>query len=451
MKKIIAMIWTIGFCFNSTVLAQFDDFCAQYDILSTIAGKGQIDDKGVNGWLAEYEGGNALAAELSRPHFAMADSAGNIFIADKDAHAIRKVTPDGIITTVAGTSVAGDNGDSGPGTATQLNAPNGLWVNPDGAVFILDLGNSKIRKLEPTGNLTTVFTDPGGISIGRGLWVSADGSTIFYSSGSRVKKWTAGEGVTVYASGFSQLGNLVFDPSGQLVVTDRGANMVYRVWDDGTKEIIAGNGTAYGGGDGAKAPESGIEGVRGVWFVDDGAYLLATHEDSRIWYVDTTGVIHLFLNGISDDDAHTGDGEHFQTPGYKISEVRAVCLDCDGNIIITENDVGYIRKIRRKTTSVVNSKIRKPENFRAAAYPNPFNSATKIEYQLAQTGQVILTIHNALGQKISTLINQLQNQGRHKIIWTAADNFGQPVPTGIYFYRIQTANFNYVGKILYLK
>jgi len=91
--------------------AQFEVFAAKYDILTTIAGKGEMDESGVGEWLEEYEGGPAIEAELSRPHFAMADGLGNVYIADKESHAIRKVSPDGIITTVAGTNVAGYNGD----------------------------------------------------------------------------------------------------------------------------------------------------------------------------------------------------------------------------------------------------------------------------------------------------------------------------------------------------
>jgi DNA-binding beta-propeller fold protein YncE len=183
---------TFGLLLYSTGFTQFEEFCAQYDLLTTIAGTGKIGGKGVNGWKPEYEGGSAPAAELSRPHFAMADSAGNIFIADKDAHAIRKISPDGIITTVAGTNVAGDNGD-GPGTEHQLSSPNGLWVTAEGTVYILDLGNNKIRRLDSNGNLVTLFTDPDGISIGRGIWVSPDETEIYYASGTRVKKWTTVE------------------------------------------------------------------------------------------------------------------------------------------------------------------------------------------------------------------------------------------------------------------
>jgi len=245
---------------------QFEEIASEYDLLTTIAGKGNIDDKSVNGWIAEYEGGLAIEAELSRPHFAMADSAGNIYIADKDAHAIRKISPDGIITTVAGTGVSGDNGD-GPGINCQLSSPNGLWVKGNGTLFILDLGNNKIRRLNLEGNIETIFVDDTGISLGRGLWVSQDEELIYYASSSQVKKWTDTEGIIVYATGFSGLGNLIVDPSGKLVVTDRGANLVYRIEDDGSKEIIAGNGFESGGGDSFDATETGLAGVRGVWFL----------------------------------------------------------------------------------------------------------------------------------------------------------------------------------------
>ena len=113
--------------------SQFEEFAAQYDILTTIAGKGEMDANGVGEWLEEYEGGPAVEAELSHPHFAMADSSGNVYIADKEGHAVRMVSSDGIITTVAGTNTAGYNGD-GPATECQLSSPNGVWVKA-GSIF----------------------------------------------------------------------------------------------------------------------------------------------------------------------------------------------------------------------------------------------------------------------------------------------------------------------------
>mgnify|MGYP000330001900 CR=1 FL=1 len=69
----VFILLSINYC-----TAQFDELCSEYDILTTIAGKGDFDNRGINGWLQEYEGGPATEAELSRPHMAMADAAGNI-------------------------------------------------------------------------------------------------------------------------------------------------------------------------------------------------------------------------------------------------------------------------------------------------------------------------------------------------------------------------------------
>jgi hypothetical protein len=81
-----------------------------FGILTTIAGAGKSDDG--NEWQSSFEGGPATDAELSRPHMALTDAAGNIYIADKLSHGIRKVTPDGTIHTAAGTNVSGNARDS---------------------------------------------------------------------------------------------------------------------------------------------------------------------------------------------------------------------------------------------------------------------------------------------------------------------------------------------------
>jgi sugar lactone lactonase YvrE/predicted phosphodiesterase len=334
---------------DGPALAEIQSLVASYGSLETIAGKGEISANGFNGWDPLAEGGAATAAELSRPHMAMADDAGNIYIADKDAHAIRRMSPGGTIVTVAGTNQPGDDGDEpGPGTERRLSSPNGLWVRGDGTVYILDLDNGKVRRLATGGELTTLFTVPGGIAIGRGLWVNDAETLAYVSSGIEVKRWTPAGGVESYADDFLELGNLVVDAAGDVIITDRGAHRAYRLGPDRLPVPIAGNGLPFGGGDRQLALETGIQEVRGVWLLEGGGYLLATHEGSQIWYVDTRGYIHLFLDGIADDDAHSGDGEHFRTAGFKVSEVRAVTADRDGNILIVENDRGFVRRIRRR-------------------------------------------------------------------------------------------------------
>ena len=293
------------------------------------------------------EGGSALNAELTRPHMAMSDIFGNIYIADKDAHGVRRVSPDGVITTVAGTDVAGFSGD-GVGVTSQLNSPNGIYTFPDGTTYITDLSNGRIRRLGTDGQLTTVIQDSEGIVSGRGLWVSADESTIFYSSGTRVRKWTADTGLSTYADGFASLGNLAIDPlDGMLVTSDRFGHRIEKVMSDGSKFTLAGNGTTSGGGSGLAATETGLNEVRGVFFDTTGGFYAATHRDSDVWYVGTDGLIHLLIPGHRNDATHAGDGFPLTTPGDKISEPRAVALGPNRDLLVTENDRGFIRYVPR--------------------------------------------------------------------------------------------------------
>jgi hypothetical protein len=323
----------------------FENLTRAYGRIRTVAGLGQFGRDGLNNWLPEYEGGPATNANLSRPHFAMADAAGNIYIADKDSHSILEVTLDGMIHTVAGTHQPGDDGDGpAPATSLSLSYPNGEWVKPDGTVYILDTGNSKIRKLDTNGIMTTLATVPAGITVGRGLWVNDNETLAYFISGTAVRRWTPAGGFKTLNDNFKEPGNLVVDPAGRLIVTDRGAHRVYHVKQDGSRDPIAGNGGTTGGGDGFPALDTGLYGVRGVWFLPAGGYLLATHQGSQIWYVDAAGIIHLFVDG-APTDVHDGDGGYFRAEGPKISEVRSVSVDPRGNVLITENDFGYIRQI----------------------------------------------------------------------------------------------------------
>ncbi len=324
----------------------FEKFTSQYTTLNTIAGKGEYSEKDINGWKPEYEGKPAVDAELSRPHNAISDSKGNIYIADKDAHAVRVIRPSGIIETVAGTNTSGFNGD-GVATQSRLSYPNGIFVTRNDVLFILDLGNDRVRRLNADGTLTTVFIDPQGIETGRGLWVSNDEKVIYYSSKHDLKKWTPAAGVEILASGFKGLGNIAMSPDKRLFVTDRDGSLVYSVDRYGNKIIEAGNGKKDGGGPGFKATETGLDQVRGIWFHPRDGYFLVTHKGGQVWFVDQRGIIHLFLDG-GKDGQHAGDGERFLSKGKKISEPRAISADNQGNVIITENDAGYIRMIKHQ-------------------------------------------------------------------------------------------------------
>jgi hypothetical protein len=325
----------------------FTNLVQSYGLLHTIAGSGAEAGKdGVNYWQPGFEGGYATNAALSRPHFAMADNFSNVFIVDKNSDSVLKVTPDGRIHTVAGTHAIGNGPDTpNPGTNVAMDLPNGLWVRGDGTVYVLDTGNGKVRRLDTNGLMTTLFTDTNGISGGRGLWVRSDGALVYYASGSKLRQWIPAKGTSTLNNDFNDLGNIILSGT-NLVATDRGDNTVWLVTTNkGARTLLFGNGGTNLVVDGSPALTNSLYGVRGVWQPPTGGYFLATDYGAQFLYVDLAGVIHIFVAG--DNDDHAGDGQWFYNAPTvpKFGQLRSVSMDTLGNLIIVENDVGYVRRI----------------------------------------------------------------------------------------------------------
>jgi streptogramin lyase len=325
--------------------------------LATIAGTGLVDVEGANSWIPDYEGANPRTVELSNPHMTTADAFGRLYIADKESHAILRISVDRTsIITVAGTHVAGNGADAeASATTVAISNPNGLFTLPDGTTYILDLDNGKIRRLDmSTGTMRTIVTDPAGFGAGRGLWVSPDESLIYYCGGAsgvganqNVRKWTPAGGIETFASVPGDLGNLTVDPNGHVVVTSRAQHRVYRVSLDGLSITpIAGNGSTSTAVSGQPALSIGMERVRGVAFRPDGSYFLCSQKGADVLFVDTSGIAHIYVTGASNGNSNSGDGQPPSAPGpTKISEPRAITLAPNGDLIITTNDTGFIRAV----------------------------------------------------------------------------------------------------------
>jgi hypothetical protein len=344
---VLFTLWCATASFSRAQFSEWDEVRASYGNLLHVAGAGA--DQNVNSWFAGYEGGNAVTAELSNPHMAMADAAGNIYIADKESHSILKVTPAGTIHTAAGTHTPGFNGD-GPALLTQLSSPNGCFVLADGTFYIVDLDNLRIRRVGTNGELTTVFQETSVLG-GRALWVSPDEQLIYYAgrdtaSIPSLKKWTPAGGIEVVSSGFLSMGNITVDQNGAPLVTEDTGNRVYRIHTDGTKTIIAGNGSTSGGGDGFPATSTGLNRVRGIACLPNGGFFLATQKGAHIWYVDTDGIIHKMMDCATSGNVNTGNGESYSTPGIKMSEPRAITIAPNGDLIITASDYGQVRVVK---------------------------------------------------------------------------------------------------------
>ncbi len=116
--------------------------------ISTFAGSGEASSSG--------DGGPATSAAMNSPEGLTIDSAGNLYVADTASHRVRKISPDGTITTVAGNGAGGFQGDGGPATEASLYYPKGLAMDPSGNLYIADWLNSRIRVVTPDGIISTV-------------------------------------------------------------------------------------------------------------------------------------------------------------------------------------------------------------------------------------------------------------------------------------------------------
>ncbi|MGD0775519.1 MAG: hypothetical protein ABSC05_22110 [Candidatus Solibacter sp.] len=211
------------------------------------------------------DGGPATAAQLNFPMGIATDAAGNLFVADRDASVVRKISAAGTITTVAGTGTPGFSGDGGPAASAQIDGPFGVAVDGAGNLYIADTGNGVVRKVSPNGSISTVA--------GTGtLGYSGDG-------GPARNAWLNGpESVAV-------------DAAGNLYIADTFNGRIRRVGADGIIATVAGVGsTGVYSGDGGPAQSAALSLPTDVAVDRAGNLYLADFGNSKIRVV-TSGVI----------------------------------------------------------------------------------------------------------------------------------------------------------------
>jgi uncharacterized protein (TIGR03437 family) len=217
--------------------------------------------------------GAATAAQISSVQGLAMDRYGNLYLSDTDNHRVRRVNVSGVISTIAGTGLAGFSGDGGPATAAQLNLPYGLAVDYNGNLYIADLGNQRVRKVAPDGTITTVAGD------GRKL-ASLDG------------------GLAAQASLLSPR-NVAVDDTGTLYIAEFEGHRVRRVTSDGRMSTAAGTGQAGFRGDGGAATGALLSFPAGLALDRSGALYIADSGNNRIRKVYPRGTIGTVLGGSS--------------------------------------------------------------------------------------------------------------------------------------------------------
>ncbi|MEZ4368431.1 MAG: hypothetical protein R2939_19455 [Kofleriaceae bacterium] len=347
----------------------------------------QVAGSGTAGYAGD--GAAASGAQLNAPSGVAVDGEGNVYVADSSNHCVRKVAASsGVITTVAGTGVAGVSGDGGTAALAQLRAPEAVAVDVAGNLYIADLGNNRVRRLAAgTGKIATIagtgvsaYSGDGGPAasaqlIGpRGVAVDANGNvyivdSVFLGSPSRIRKISAGSGViSTVAGGGAASGDgvpatsaalnypqgVAVDAVGNLVVAETLGQRIRLVSaDTGLITTIAGTGAAGFAGDGGPAvaallgyPESvAVDVVGNIHVADSG--------NGRVRAVAAaTGVISTEVGGSA---ASPGDGQAATT--VSLRGTSSVAVDDVGSIYVAEANPGLdgqpavsrIRKIAADT------------------------------------------------------------------------------------------------------
>ncbi len=274
------------------------------NVIVTYAGNGTSDSTG--------DGGQATVAGVARPSGVWLDNAANVFLADSGGNRIRKVTFDGVITTVAGTGTAGFSGDGGPATAAELKGPTGVVVDGSGVIYIADTRNHRVRKVA-AGIITTVAGtgDPG----------------------------YTGDGQPAAAAQLKRPTGLALDGAGNLYIADTGNDAVRQVRPNGTIVTFAGTGEAGFSGNTGPATGARLDAPTGL--AARGATLLISDTGNNQVRKVTGGTITAFAGtGIP---GFSGDGG--QATSAKLFSPTGLAADPIGNVYIVDADNARIRQV----------------------------------------------------------------------------------------------------------
>jgi sugar lactone lactonase YvrE len=196
------------------------------------------------------DGGLAVNASLKYPDGIIADCSGNLYFCDANCNTVRKVNSSGYISTIAGiNNKAGYSGDGGPATNASLNNPFGIALHSGGDIYISDLGNNVIRKVNSSGYISTI----------------AGNRTFGYS----------GDGGLAVDAQLNYPYGIAFDTVGNLYVVDNGNNVIRKIDTSGYISTVVGNGTSGYSGDGGLAINATINNPKGINFDSFGNMFLA--------------------------------------------------------------------------------------------------------------------------------------------------------------------------------
>lgn len=271
---------------------------------------------------APQNGIQATTAPLALPAGIAFDAAGNLYIADLNDNIIRKIDLAGIIATVAGDGEQGFSGDGGAATNAELDSPAGVAVDANGNLYIADTHNHCVREVSG-GNITTI-------------------------AGTGVAGFS-GDGGAATAAMLNQPTAVAVGADGSLYVADTDNHRIRKVvfGSSGTTiTTIAGNGEQFFSGDGGAAMVAGLDSPNGIAVDAAGNIYIGDTHNQRVRVVDTAGVISTLAGNGS--KTYAGDGA--AATSASLARPRGLSVDALGNIYVADSDNNRIRLIAKTGT-----------------------------------------------------------------------------------------------------
>ena len=328
--------------------------------LTLVAGNGRAGFGG--------DGGPAAQAQLNTPRGLALDGSGNLYVADSGNHRIRKVAPDGTITTVAGSTIAGYYGDGGAAIAGLLRLPSGVAVDGSGNLYIADTGNHVIREVTPDGTISTltgiggagfagdtgppsggVIANPEDVAVdGSGnLYIADTGNLCVRKIASDVISTVAGrgtdtsDGVQATTAALNGPFALAVDSAGNFYVAEWGSSRIRKVDTKGVITTVAGTGTAGFGGDGGPAAKAQLSTPAGLALDSAGNLYIADFGNNRIRQVSSSGNIATVAgNG---NFWYSGDGG--AATSAQLNGPTGIAVDAGGNVYFADTLNHRVRKM----------------------------------------------------------------------------------------------------------
>lgn len=291
--------------------------------VNTIAGNGTSGDFG--------DGGLAISAQFGSPLGLALDPTGNLYFAD-GFNRVRKISPLGILTTIAGTGTSINSVDNVPATTVSLNSPVGVALDSMGNLFIAEA--LRVRKVSPLGIITTV----------------AGNGSFGYS----------GDGGPAASAQLSFPTGLAVDSAGNLYFADTGNHRVRRVSAAGIITTVAGNGTYGYSGDGGPATSAQLFSPLGLALDTAGNLYITDSRNERVRKVSPDGkIVTIAGNGAP---GYSGDGG--PASSAQLREPFSIALDSAGNVYVADSGNNALRLLKPNSTGERDDK-RGHQHFRA--------------------------------------------------------------------------------------